>query len=342
MDELDVMWSGLPLSPDEVADLLEVSKVYDVSAFQSNLASLSPRCVHVLPGYSLPNHEDASKLSAYSTEDKYLLLASQEARLIKTPIEIELIQQANDITSRAHEGVMRSCGSGDMKSEYEGSAVFNYYCARAGAKGLAYEVIAASGTNAGTLHYIKNTRSFPSADDGDLLLLDAGCEYKYYGADVTRTFPVGNGGKYSKEAKAIYQLVEKMQDASFVHIRPGCQWEDLQIIMHKTLAAGLLDLGILKGPAQKQVGIQGAEDDAQGFKEQGQLIQEILDSGITTAFCGHGLGHALGLDVHDCPLASRPDGPSSHRLCKYLRYRRPLVEGNGRPEYHSNRLKITI
>lgn len=336
VDELDVMWSGMPLLPHEVAEQLDVNEVFDLSQFDSYLSKLSPSLVHSLPGYSLPG----SKIP--SSSDKHLLVACQEARLKKTPFEIELIQQANDITSRAHEGVMRSLGSGNLSSEYEASAVFNYYCAKQNSKGLAYEVIAASGVNAGTLHYIKNHRSFPSAEHADLLLLDAGCEWKYYGADITRTFPVGNGGKFSTEAKAIYQLVESMQDAVYVHLRPGCVWEDMQFLMHKTLAAGLLKLGILKGPALAKVGIEGGQDDAQGFKESHQLVQEILESGITAAFCGHGLGHALGLDVHDCPLAARPEGASSHPLAKYLRFRRVLEEGHGGDCPHGRGYRVIL
>lgn len=328
VDELDVMWSGMPLLPHEVLEQLDVNEVLGLSATDEVLRKLSPSLVHVLPNYALP--KSLSGPTSYNTTDKHLLMACQEARLKKTAYEIELIQQANDISSRAHEGVMRSLGSGNLSSEYEAKAVFNYYCAKENSKGLAYEVIAASGTNASTLHYIKNHRSFPSTKHAEILLLDAGCEWKYYAADITRTFPVGNGGKFSKEAKDIYQLVEAMQDAVYVHLRPGCVWEDMQLLMHKTLAGGLIKLGILKGKALAKSNAGGQQDDAQGFRDQNQLVQDVLESGITAAFCGHGLGHSLGLDVHDSPLAARPEGASSHPLAKYLRFRRVLEEGHGK------------
>lgn len=325
VDEIDVMWSGMPLLPHKVAEQLDVDQVFDLSSMDEILAKLSPSTIHVLPGYTLPK-----TVKLYETTDKHLLMACQEARLTKSSYEIDLIQQANDISSRAHEGVMRSLGSGNLTSEYEATAVFNYYCAKQNSKGLAYEVIAASGTNAGTLHYIKNHRSFPSSEHSDLLLLDAGCEWKYYAADISRTFPVGNGGRFSKEAKEIYQLVEQMQDAVYVHLRPDCVWEDMQLLMHKTLAGGLIKLGILKSKgAVVKASSESDRDDAQGYRNEHQLIQDVLESGITAAFCGHGLGHALGLDVHDCPLAARPEGPSSHPLAKYLRFRRVLEEGHG-------------
>lgn len=339
LDNDDVMWSGLPLTPDEVAKELDVSQVKTVSDLDKIIQDIPCDTIQVLPTYSLPSASASGK--AKTATDKNLLMAVQRARLIKTPVEIDLIQQANDISSRAHEGVMRALGTGDMKSEWEAGAIFSYHCARNRAKSLAYEIIAASGTSAGTLHYIKNKASFPSTGEGNLLLLDAGCEYNNYAADITRTFPIGNGGQFSPEAKAVYQLVEEMQDAAFTRIKPGCSWERLQILMHKTAAAGLVKMGIFKRPehglqhsvsATAGSGTQGGEelqrDDAREDRERNQLVQEIVASGITTAFFPHGLGHMLGLDVHDCPQASRPDGPGEDRLLRYLRYRGDLEEGH--------------
>ena len=136
-----------------------MTEVHDMSMFQKKLDELKTPVVHVLPSSSLPPSPELSSSSAKTprTNDAHLLLACQEARLTKTGAEIDLIQQANDITSRAHEGVMKALGAGDSSSEYEAAAVFSYYCAKKGAKSLAYEVIAASGTGAGTLHYVCST-----------------------------------------------------------------------------------------------------------------------------------------------------------------------------------------
>lgn len=99
-----------------------------------------------------------------------------------------------------------------------------------------------------------------------------------YAADITRTFPIGNGGRFTPEAKAIYRLVEEMQDAAFLQIRPRANWEEIHLLMHKVAAEGLLKLGIFRAP----VG---------GITKE--ILDELIDSGLTTAFFPHGLGHSL-------------------------------------------------
>jgi len=324
----EVMWSGLPMSPEEVKKELNVSDVKTLDAFDEVLSQLPTSTLHVLPGATLAGSASADKVSL---TDKELLMACQSAQLLKTPAEIELIQIANDISSRAHEDVMRALGTGGVASEYEASALFAYRCARRKSRAMAYETIAASGTSAGTLHYIKNKSSFPSTGEGSLLLLDAGCEYENYASDITRTFPIGNKGRFTKEAKEIYNLVLKMQEAALGRMRPGADWEKIHLLMHHILVEGLLDLGLLKKPdavIKQGDPTDNLRDDAREGRERQKLVADILESRISSAFLPHGLGHALGLDVHSSPLASRPDGPSKHPLAKYLRFVGTLQESH--------------
>lgn len=169
----------------------------------------------------------------------------------------------------------------------------------------------AGGTSASVLHYISNELPFPT-QEGSLILVDAGAEYKNYAADVTRCIPVGNGGKFSKESKAIYEIVLNMQLAAFEIIRPGTDWEKVQLLMHTVLIQGMLKEGLFVKPKN----FDG---------DEGELVQAILASGVSSAFYPHGVGHLLGLDVHD--VGGLPEGKSTNPLLKYLRLRVPLEEG---------------
>jgi Xaa-Pro dipeptidase len=137
---------------------------------------------------------------------------------------------------------------------------------------------------------------------------------------VTRTMPVGNGGKFTPEAKAIYSLVLEMQKASFDLLRPGLHWDAVQLICHRVLVKGFQRLGIFLSPDSPNSGSWNSEE-------------AILASGISAAFFPHGVGHSLGLDVHDVPEASRPSvNPTIQNrellghldFYKYLRLRLPL------------------
>jgi Xaa-Pro dipeptidase len=199
-----------------------------------------------------------------------LKAAINQARLIKTPYEIALIKKANDISSYAHRKVMKDISK--LKNETEVEGIFTGTCITQDAKRQAYNVIAASGINASTLHYDRNNSSLKGVQ---LLCLDAGCEWNLYASDITRTYPVS--GKFSKEAKEIYDLVEKMQNECIESIKPGVFFVDLYTKAHKIAIDGLLELGIFRNaPADK-----------------------IYDLRLASAFFPHGLGHNVGLEVHD-------------------------------------------
>ncbi len=192
-----------------------------------------------------------------------------EMRVFKSQEEIEIMQRAADIAAEAHVEAMKAVRPG-MK-EYEVEALIEAVFRRHGAIGPSYTSIIGSGANATVLHYINNTGTLK---DGDLLLVDAGAEYKGYASDITRTFPIN--GKFSQAQRDIYDLVLKTQVSCVDMVRPGVRLEDLKTHSVEMLTAGMVELGLLKGDPAKLI-------------EEKKYMQ----------FYMHNLGHFLGIDVHD-------------------------------------------
>ena len=192
-----------------------------------------------------------------------------EMRVLKSAEEIELMQISADIAAEAHVEAMKSVRHG-MK-EYQVEALLEQIFRQKGASGPAYSSIVGAGANATVLHYINNDGEL---HDGDLLLIDAGAEYKGYASDITRTFPVN--GKFSKAQREIYELVLKAQTDCVEMVRPGVTHEELKQHSIEVLTEGMVQLGLLKG-------------------EPEELIKEKKYE----QFYMHGLGHMLGIDVHD-------------------------------------------
>ncbi|MGH9970171.1 MAG: Xaa-Pro aminopeptidase [Pyrinomonadaceae bacterium] len=192
-----------------------------------------------------------------------------EMRVLKSAEEIELMQRAADIAAAAHCEAMKAARPG-MK-EYQIEALIEQIFRREGAAAPAYTSIIGAGTNATVLHYINNDGELR---DGDLLLIDAGAEYKGYASDITRTFPIN--GRFSKAQREIYDLVLETQMSCVEMVRPGTTHDELKSHSVKLLTEGMVKLGLLKG-------------------EPEELIREKKYE----QFYMHGLGHMLGIDVHD-------------------------------------------
>lgn len=192
-----------------------------------------------------------------------------EMRLFKDEAEIALMQRAADISAHAHVRAMQVCRPGVM--EYQLEAEIQHYCAMQGARFQAYTPIVGGGQNACILHYIENTAELK---DGDLVLIDAGCELDCYASDITRTFPVN--GRFSPEQKALYGLVLDVQKQCIEAIKPGTPWNAIHDLSVKLLTEGLLELGLLKGEAD-----------------------QLIEAGAYKPFYMHRIGHWLGMDVHD-------------------------------------------
>lgn len=192
-----------------------------------------------------------------------------ELRLIKSAAEIRLMRRAGEITARGHQRAMRSCRAGMYEYQLEADLLHEF--ATAGARFPAYSTIVGSGDNGCTLHYVDNNKKMR---DGELVLIDAGCELEYYAADVSRTFPVN--GRFNKEQRALYELVLEAQQAAIAAIVPGNHWNQPHDASVKVITAGLVKLGLLKGDVAKLIKREAYRD-----------------------FYMHRVGHWLGMDVHD-------------------------------------------
>ena len=192
-----------------------------------------------------------------------------ELRVVKSPEEIEIMQRAADIAAEAHCEAMKAVRPG--MNEYEVEALIERVFRQRGALAPAYTSIVGGGPNATVLHYINNDGELR---DGDLVLIDAGAEYKGYASDITRTFPIN--GRFTKPQREIYELVLKAQKSCVEMVRPGVTHEQLKQHSIEVLTEGMVELGLLKG-------------------EPEQLIKDKKYE----QFYMHGLGHMIGIDVHD-------------------------------------------
>ncbi|MGD8175189.1 Xaa-Pro aminopeptidase [Marinimicrobium sp. ARAG 43.8] len=192
-----------------------------------------------------------------------------DQRLIKSAAELRLMRHAGEISARAHKRAMHFCQPGVM--EYQLEAEIHHEFAMAGARFPAYSTIVGGGANGCILHYIENSSALK---DGDLVLIDAGCEYDIYAADITRTFPVN--GRFSTEQRALYDWVLKAQKAAIAEVRPGNHWNRPHEISVRVLTEGLVALGLLQGE-----------------------VDALVENEAYREFYMHRVGHWLGLDVHD-------------------------------------------
>ncbi len=192
-----------------------------------------------------------------------------ELRLYKSAAELRTLRKAGEITARAHARAMRACRPGMFEYQLEAELVHEF--AQGGAVSPAYPSIVGSGANACVLHYVQNSAKMR---DGDLVLVDAGCELDYYASDVTRTYPVN--GRFSKEQRVLYELVLKSQAAAIAAIKPGNHWNQPHDASVRVLTEGLVRLGLLKGS-----------------------VASLIKKGAYREFYMHRVGHWLGLDVHD-------------------------------------------
>jgi Xaa-Pro aminopeptidase len=192
-----------------------------------------------------------------------------DLRLKKSAAELRLMAQAGEITARAHRRAMCSAAPGVYEYQLEAELLHEF--AQGGARFPAYPTIVGSGPNSCILHYTQNARAMRK---GELVLIDAGCEYQGYAADVTRTFPVD--GRFSRQQRAIYNIVLEAQRAAIAAVRPGNHWNAPHEATVEVITRGLRDLGLLVGD-----------------------VADLVAAEAYRPFYMHRAGHWLGLDVHD-------------------------------------------
>jgi Xaa-Pro aminopeptidase len=192
-----------------------------------------------------------------------------DMRLIKDEHEVALMRRAGEISAAAHRLAMQAAQPG--VAEYEIEAVLQHEFRRRGAQSPAYTSIVAAGAHACVLHYVENSGQLA---EGDLLLIDAGCELDGYASDITRTFPVN--GRFSGPQREVYQLVLAAQAAAIATVKPGVRWNVPHDAAVAVLAQGFIDLKLLQGS-----------------------LNEVLEQETYKQFYMHRTGHWLGLDVHD-------------------------------------------
>jgi Xaa-Pro aminopeptidase len=276
------IWHGRRSGPKQAKQQYAVDMAFAVDEIDERLLELIDGHQHV---YFAQGHDHAaddlvfsllqalrdapkqSKQAPASLIDMRFIL--DEMRLIKSAAEIDMMRQAAAIATQAHIRAMQFVEAG--KNEYHLEAEIHHEFAMQGAKYPAYGTIVGGGDNACILHYTENNQGLKA---GDLVLIDAGCEWQGYASDITRTFPVT--GQFSAQQKQLYELVLKAQLAAFEQIKPHNTIKQASDVAISVITQGLIDLHILKGKLADNI--------------QQQTYRE---------FYMHGLSHWLGLDVHD-------------------------------------------
>jgi len=270
-DPLLETWNGRRLGVERAPQQLNVNEAYSIEEFVTVLPKILKNLIAL---YYVPEiHTWGDKLVTESSVNFNEILdwrpMLSEMRLIKSPNEIRLMQQAGQITALGHIKAMQTTRPNRFEYEIESDILheFNRHCARF----PSYNSIVAGGNNACILHYTENDRPL---NDGDLVLIDAGCEFAMYAGDITRTFPVN--GKFSQPQREIYELVLKAQKRAIELLVPGNSIKQANDEVIRIKTQGLVDLGILKGD-----------------------VDTLIEQQAYRQFYMHGLGHWLGLDVHD-------------------------------------------
>lgn len=281
-DPIAECWNGKRLGVKDSIDVLEIDQAFPYQELDAKLQDLCQDKQYLYYSFSANMKNDICVLRALDRVKQGMRRGSQapevikdlsvllhEQRLIKDDYELELMRNAAQVSARAHNEVVKASKPGLY--EYQLEAIFSYHVQYNGCRGLAYPAIVASGANACILHYTNNQDCLR---DGDLLLVDAGGEFKNYASDITRTFPIN--GKFTAAQKEVYELVLSAQLAGISAVSSGKSVGGVQEVILDIMVSGLIDLRILTGSKEEII--------------QNQSYKKVYM---------HGSGHWLGLDTHD-------------------------------------------
>ncbi len=281
-DPVNERWTGPILGQVAACDQYGADEAYAITAFVQKMPELlmGAKCIYWPMSADDPLTTNIMRwvddlrlqvrkgvVAPETYEDVRPLL--NEMRLIKSANELAILREAAEITAFAHEKAMQKTVPDLNEFEIEAEIIHEF--TRHGARAVAYGSIVGGGANSCVLHYGANNAPLR---DGELLLVDAGCEWQNYASDVTRTFPIN--GKFSPEQKTIYELVLSVQETVIDMVRPGVVWSALQEKAVEMITHGLVEIGLLTG-----------------------TVKSLIQQRAFLRFYMHGIGHWMGMDVHD-------------------------------------------
>ena len=268
-DPVKARWTGERLSIKNALNLPGIDHALPLTELTNFTQSLAHRAKNI---HSLPNDRIINELSSITTDQSQLDKIFGQCRLCKNNDEIQLIKKAIELTGHGHINAMRMAMPGCNEAQL--ALYLQQHASSEGIQTWAYPPIIAGGERACILHYDTNNATI---NDGELVLIDAGFEYNGYASDITRTFPAN--GTFSPEQRALYECVYHTQQTTISAIRPGITFPELNQVAKETMLKYLLDIGFLTGSYEYHI--------------ERQSLNEYFY---------HGIGHWLGLDVHDpCP-----------------------------------------
>lgn len=276
------IWDGFRYGPIAAAETFGFDEAYPISEINERMPKLMANqpSLHYALGADaawdtrvlgwLNQVRDLARTGVHApAQIRDVRVLVDEMRLFKDNTELDLMRRAADISCGAHRRAMSITQAGGY--EYQVEAELLHEFRRHGAQSPAYSSIVAGGANACVLHYVENNAQL---NDGDLLLIDAGCELDGYAADITRTFPVN--GRFVGAQREVYELVLAAQLAAIASIQPQAHWHAAHDVAVRVLVQGMVDLGLCHGS-----------------------VDSVIESGDYRRFYMHKTGHWLGLDVHD-------------------------------------------